>query len=146
VVAAQAIIAEGGLDMAPVPDGRVPRVVGQDLATHRRIRGEEPFGQARHPYLKRVLGEVSVSAAKADTFLGQRYRRLARRRGKLKAVVAVARPILVIAWHFSATRQPDTAISVSTSYATRVNTVRRTRNLVHRLGALGHRVTLTSAA
>ncbi|MGH3631111.1 MAG: hypothetical protein ACRDRL_27165 [Sciscionella sp.] len=36
---------------------------------------------------------------RTDTFLGERYRRLARRRGKKKAIVAVGRSILVIVWH-----------------------------------------------
>jgi hypothetical protein len=38
-------------------------------------------------------------AARTNTFLGERYRRLVKRRGKLKALVAVARSILVIVWH-----------------------------------------------
>ena len=42
--------------------------------------------------------------ARTDTFLGERYRRLARRRGKLKALVAIARSILVIVWHLLADR------------------------------------------
>jgi transposase len=32
-----------------------------------------------------VLGEAAASAARTDTFLGERYRRLVKRRGKLKA-------------------------------------------------------------
>ncbi len=52
-----------------------------------------------NPYLARVLGEAAVGAAKTDTFLGERYRRIARRRGAKKAIVAVGRSILVIVWH-----------------------------------------------
>ena len=55
-----------------------------------------------NPYLKGVLGEAAAAAAKTDTFLGERYRRLVKRRGKLKALVAVARSILVIIWHLLA--------------------------------------------
>ena len=50
-------------------------------------------------YLARALGEAAVGASKTKTFLGERYRRIARRRGKKKAIVAVARSILVIVWH-----------------------------------------------
>jgi transposase len=46
-----------------------------------------------------VLGEAAVAAGKTDTFLGERYRRIARRRGKRRAIVAVGRSILVIVWH-----------------------------------------------
>src|SRR5512132_1780586 len=52
-----------------------------------------------NPYLARVLGEAAVAAGKTDTFLGERYRRIARRRGAKKAIVAVGRSILVIVWH-----------------------------------------------
>ena len=38
-----------------------------------------------------------MTAANTDTFLGERYRRIARRRGKQKAIVAVARTICEIA-------------------------------------------------
>src|SRR5260370_23165742 len=51
-----------------------------------------------NPYLKGILGEAAAAAGKTDTFLGERYRRRARRRGKLKALIATARSILVIVW------------------------------------------------
>src|SRR5512133_2400507 len=42
-----------------------------------------------NPYLARVLGEAAVAAGRTDSFLGERYRRIARRRGANKAIVAV---------------------------------------------------------
>jgi len=48
------------------------------------------------------VGEAAAAAAKTDTFLGERSRRLVKRRGKLKALVAIARSILVIVWHLLA--------------------------------------------
>ena len=53
----------------------------------------------RVAYLARVLGEAAVAASRTDTFLGERCRRIARRRGKKKAIVAVGRSILIIVWH-----------------------------------------------
>ena len=44
-------------------------------------------------------GRPPPGAGKTNTFLGERYRRLARRRGREKALVAVGRSILVIVWH-----------------------------------------------
>ncbi len=58
---------------------------------HRRGRPAATTGKG-NPYLKRILAEAAASTARTDTFLGDRYRRLARHRGKLKAVVAVAAP------------------------------------------------------
>ena len=60
-----------------------------------RNDGQHSTGHG-NPYLARVLGEAAVAAAKTDTFLGERYRRIARRRRKKKAIVAVGRSILVI--------------------------------------------------
>jgi transposase len=85
--AAQVIIAELGLDMGifPTPAQLVswarlcPRTI-QSGATARA--GKTGKG---NPYLKGVLGEAAAAAAKTDTFLGERYQRLVKRRGKLKA-------------------------------------------------------------
>ena len=49
-----------------------------------------------------LLGEAAAGVARTETFLGARYRRLARRRGKKKAVVAVGRSILT--HHLAPTR------------------------------------------
>ena len=46
-----------------------------------------------------VLGNAAAGAAKTGTFLGERYRRIARRRGSKRAIDAAGRSILVIAWH-----------------------------------------------
>jgi transposase len=45
-----------------------------------------------------------VSIGKTDTFVGSRYRRIARRRGKKKAIVAVGCSILTIIWHMMTDR------------------------------------------
>ena len=80
-----------------------------------------------NPYLKGVLGEIAAAAAKTGTFLGERYRRIVKRRGKLKALVAVARTILVIIWHVLADpaarylcvpRIPSTALTSRVAYMT----------------------------
>ena len=63
-----------------------------------RNKGNGSTGHG-NPYLGRVLGEAVVSAGRTSTFLGDRYRRLARRRGKQKAIVAVGRSMLIVAWH-----------------------------------------------
>lgn len=53
-------------------------------------------------YLKAVLGDAAAGAGKTKTFLGERHRRILRRRGKLKAVVATARSTLVIVYNLLA--------------------------------------------
>jgi transposase len=145
---AQVIIAELGLDMSifPTPGHLVswaklsPRTI-QSGAKHRG--GKTGKG---NPYLKGVLGEAAAAAAKTNTFLGERYRRIVKRRGKLKALVAVARSILVIVWHLLAdplTRYQDLGPDWHT---TRIDKHRKTRNHVRQLQALGFTVTLAPAA
>jgi hypothetical protein len=51
------------------------------------------------PWLAAILGNIAATAGRTDSFLGARYRLLARRRGKQKAIVAVGNSVLVIAYH-----------------------------------------------
>ena len=98
-VGAAAIIAEIGLDMSRFPTAGhlaswakfAPGV--KESAGKKKGRGSTGHGD---PCLARILGEAAVGASKTDSFLGERYRRIARRRGKKKAIVAVGRSILVI--------------------------------------------------
>lgn len=145
---AQVILAEVGLDMTRFPTANhlaawaklTPRTI-QSGARHRA--GKTGKG---NPYLKGVLGEAAVAAAKTNTFLGERYRRIVKRRGKLKALVAVARSILIIVWHLLA--DPTTRFhELGADYhLTRINKGRKIRHLVQQLEALGQTVTLQPAA
>jgi transposase len=99
-----------------------------------------------NPYLKGVLGDAAAAAGKTDTFLGERYRRLVKRRGKLKALVAIARTILVIIWHLLADRAARYHDLGAAYYTTKTDTGRRARSHIRQLQALGFTVTLTPAA
>ena len=115
----------------------------KESAGKNKGRGSTGHG---NPYLARVLGEAAVAAARTDTFLGQRYRRIARRRGKKKAIVAVGRSILVIIWHVLS--DPDTRYHDLGSgfYDQRINPERQKRTHIRRLEALGYKVTVEPAA
>ena len=92
--------------------------------------------------MKSILGEAAASAANTDTFLGERYRRLVKRHGKLKALVAVARSILVIVWHLLADPAARYRDLDAAHYRRSTNKQPRTPQLVHQLRALDHHVTL----
>jgi transposase len=93
-----------------------------------------------------ALGEAATTAAKTDTFLGERYRRLVRRIGKLKALVAIARSILVIVWHLLADPTARFHDLGADYYTSRIDQDRKTRSLVRQLEALGHKITHQPAA
>jgi transposase len=146
--AAEVILAEIGLDMSrfPTPQHLVSwaHLTPQLKQSGNKRRGGKT--SKGNPYLKGVLGSAAASASRTDTFLGERYRRLVRRRGKGKALVAVARSILVIVWHLLANPNNTYRDLGADYYESRIDKERRKRHLVQQLQALGLQVTLTPAA
>jgi transposase len=148
-VAAAILIAEIGLDMSRFPTpghlaswAKYAPGVSESAG---KKKGKNSTGHG-NPYLARVLGEAAIGAARTDTFLGERYRRIARRRGKNKAIVAVGRSILVIVWHLLSDPQARYADLGPGFYDTRISNSRKMRNHVRQLEALGYKVTLEAAA
>ena len=148
-LAAHLLLAELGTDMTRFPTAGqlvswakfAPGV--KESAGKRKGSGSTGHG---NPYLARVLGEAAVAASKTDTFLGERYRRIARRRGKRRAIVAVGRSILVIVWHLLSDPTARFQDLGAGFYDTRINAERAKRNHIRQLEALGYKVTLQPAA
>jgi transposase len=145
---ARSIIAETGLDMGRFPTaGHLVSWAGLCPSARqsgpRARAGKKGQGDT---WLRGSLGQAAVGAARTATFLGERYARIARRRGKAKAQVAVARSILVIIWHLladPAARYTDLGYGY---YQARTNVDRKLRNHIRQIQALGFAVTLTRAA
>ena len=146
--AAQAIIAEVGLHMSvfPTPGHLVSWAKISPGTVQSGARSRAGHTGKGNPYLKGILGEAAAAAARTDTFLGERYRRLVKRRGKLKALVAIARSILVIVWHLLADRTARYHDLGPAYYASRTDKDRKMRTHVRQLEALGFTVTLAPAA
>jgi len=149
VTGAQAILAEIGLDMTRFPTpahlASWAKFAPGIIESAGRKKGGSATGHG-NPYLARALGEAAVAASRTNTFLGERYRRIARRRGAKRAVVAVGRSILIIIWHLlndPGARFVDLGPGF---FDTHINSSRRVRNHVRELQSLGYRVILEAAA
>jgi transposase len=147
--AANVVIAEIGVDMSrfatPAHLASWARFAPGVKESAGRKKGKGTTGHGNR-YLARALGEAAVAAGKTDTFLGERYRRIARRRGKKKAIVAVGRSILVIVWHLLSDPEARFHDLGPDFYDTRIGPDRKKRNHIRQLEALGFKVTLEQAA
>ncbi|TQC45193.1 IS110 family transposase [Rhodococcus sp. WS4] len=89
-------------------------------------------------YLKRALG---IAAARTNgTYLQARYKRLAGRRGPMRALVATEHSMLIAIWRMLSQRQPYDKLG--SDYFSRINP-RLTRRRVAQLSSLGFEVILT---
>jgi transposase len=148
-LAAQLILAEIGTDMTRFPTpahlASWARFAPGVRESAGRLKGHAGTGHG-NPYLARILGEAAISASRTDTFLGERYRRIARRRGKNRAIVAVGRSILVIIWALLSDDEAHFTDLGPDYYATRTNHQRKVRHHLRGLQDLGYTVTLNPAA
>jgi transposase len=143
-----AIIAETGLDMTRFRTaGHLVSWAGlcgtANQSGPRKRKDKKGHGNS---YLRGYLCQAANGAARTNTFLGERYHRIARRRGAARALVAVARSILVIIWHLLADPDARYADLGPGYHATRTDKDKKIRNHVRQLQALGLTVTLTPAA
>jgi len=154
------------LDAVPGVDRRVAEValaeVGSDMKpfpTHSHVASwagmcpgnEESAGKRRRQrltpgnrWLKRSLVQAAWAASHTKhTYLASQYRRLAGRRGRKRALVAVGHSMLVIFYHMLKDR--TTYKDLGGDFFDRLEPERLTRYYVKRLEDLGHKVTLESS-
>lgn len=138
------ILSEIGIDMERFPThkhlaswaGLCP---GNYESAGKRLGGKTTPG---NPYLQAVLCEVAwVIAHTKGTYLSAFYHRLARRRGKKWAVVAVAHKLLIIIYHVLKTKTPYQELGED--YFDQLERTHIERRAVRRLEQLGYQVTLT---
>jgi transposase len=137
-MSAAEIIGETGVDMTRFPSAahlvswaKFAPAVNESAGT--RKQKKRPKG---NPWLAATLGNAAGSITRSRTFLGARYRRIARRRGKGKAIVAVGNSILTIVWHLLSDPEARFEDLGADYYDTRINPERRARNLATALEAV----------
>lgn len=139
---AEVLIAELGTDMRVFPSDRHCASWAAMCPGNHESAGKRKSGKTRkgNRWLRTALLEAAWAASRTQSYLGAQYHRLARRRGKKKAAVAVGHSILVIAYHIL--KDGTTYRDLGHDYFDKRETARLQRRLIARLESLGLRVTV----
>ncbi len=142
LITAQIVIAELGIDMSRFPThGHAASWAGLAPGKNESAgRNHSARTLKANRYLRAALVEAALAAGKTHTYLGEKYRRLARRRGKKRAAVAVARTLLTIIYHMI--RQGSEYMERGATYFDQLHSQSTQQWLTRRLERLGFQVTL----
>jgi len=144
-VSAQELIAELGVDMNRFPsDAHLVSWAKFCPQIHQSAGKTKDTGHVKgNPWVGATLGNIAASITRTNTFLGARYRRIAKHRGAPKAIVATGNAVLTIVYHLLS--EPDTRFQDlgPTHFEQRINQHRKARSLATALQAItGQTITI----
>jgi transposase len=143
---AEALVAEIGADVSRFATAKqLASWAGMCPGNHESA-GKRRSGRTRKgsPWLRALLVQAAHAAARTKgTYLAAQYRRLAARRGRARAAIAVGHSILVIAYHVLT--EGTVYRDLGANYFDQHDRQGVTHRLVHRLEGLGYTVKLVPA-
>jgi transposase len=137
------IVAETGADMTRFPTaGHLASWAGTCPGSNESAgRVKSTRTRPGNPYLQGALGAAAMSCAQnPSTYLGARYRRIASRRGPMKANVAIQHSMLTAIWHMG--REGTLYDDPGADFFTRLHPERAKNRALHQLETMGYQVTL----
>ena len=144
---ADVIVAETGADMSRFPTAKHLASWAGTTPGNNESAGKVKSSTTRpgNPYLQGALGAAAMSCAQnPHTYLGARYRRIAARRGPMKANVAIQHSMLIAIWHMGTTGALYD--DPGADYFNQLHPDRTKQRAIAQLQALGYTVTLDRAS
>ena len=147
VATADVIVAETGADMSRFPTAKHLASWAGTTPGNNESAGKVKSSRTRpgNPYLQGALGAAAMACSQnPSTYLGARYRRIASRRGPMKANVAIQHSMLIAIWHMGTTG--TLYEDPGAEFFTRLHPERAKKRAIGQLEAMGYQVTLDHAS
>jgi transposase len=144
---ADVVVAETGADMSRFPTAKHLASWAGTTPGNNESAGRVKSSRTRpgNAYLQGALGAAAMVCARhPETYLGAKYRRIATRRGPMKANVAVQHAMLTAIWHMGTTG--TLYDDPGGDYFNQLHPDRTKTRAIHQLESMGYRVTLDNAS